>query len=179
MQDGYPVRNEFRDVSEKVYNSEVMSVDFSHHNVEAQKIINEWVSNRTEGKIKNMLMDAPNPATDVIITSALYFSGEWDQHFFAGGTKRKAFTVNDNETIYADMMVNGGEFPFYEDKKLGAKIIAFPYKGKEVTRERLKTISNIQNLFFFCPRTCDYNYIINLFRYPCTLFYQRKQARKQ
>ncbi|XP_058795977.1 leukocyte elastase inhibitor [Phymastichus coffea] len=133
VEDQFPVRNEFRDVSEKVYNSEVISVDFSHRSDEAQRIINDWVSNRTEGKIENMLQETPSPATDVIITSALYFNGEWDQHFFDGGTKKKPFIVNKNETIYVDMMVNGGEFPFYEDKKLGAKIIAFPYKGRGVS----------------------------------------------
>ncbi|OXU26666.1 hypothetical protein TSAR_014493, partial [Trichomalopsis sarcophagae] len=133
VEDGYPVREQFKAVSEKVYKSEVISVDFSHHNRQAQSVINDWVSNKTNHKIKNMLYEPPSPLTDVIITSALYFSGEWEQHFMEGSTKRKPFTIENGETVYVDMMYNGGYFPFYEDKQLGVKIIGFPYKGHEVT----------------------------------------------
>lgn len=31
------------------------------------------------------------------------------------------------------MMYNGGDFPFYEDKSLGVKILALPYKGLEMS----------------------------------------------
>ena len=46
---------------------------------------------------------------------------------------RKPFNIEPNETVYVDMMFNGGWFPFYEDKELGLKIIGFPYKGREVS----------------------------------------------
>lgn len=35
------------------------------------------------------------------------------------------------------MMYNGGNFPFYEDKSLGVKILALPYKGLEVISENI------------------------------------------
>lgn len=45
---------------------------------------------------------------------------------------RKPFFIEPNNTIEVDMMYNGGNFPFYEDKSLGVKILALPYKGLEV-----------------------------------------------
>lgn len=48
---------------------------------------------------------------------------------------RKPFTIENGETVYVDMMYNGGYFPFYEDKNLGVKIIGLPYKGLEVSTQ--------------------------------------------
>ncbi|XP_011494012.1 PREDICTED: leukocyte elastase inhibitor [Ceratosolen solmsi marchali] len=132
VQDGYPIRKEFRAVSDKIYKSDVTSVDFSNHNDKAQSIINNWVDDKTMGKIKKLLNEPPNPLSAVIIASALYFNGEWNQHFYEG-TKRKAFYIEPNEIIYVDFMYNGGTFPFYEDQNLGLKIIGLPYKGLKVS----------------------------------------------
>ncbi|KAJ8687226.1 hypothetical protein QAD02_023020 [Eretmocerus hayati] len=131
VEDGYPIREQFKQVSEKVYKSETINVDFSHNSKGAQNFINEWVSNRTMNKINHMLTDPPNPTTDVIILSAMYFHGEWNQYFMEGNTKRREFET-DGSKVYVDMMFNGGSFPFYEDRNLGLKIVGFPYKGLEV-----------------------------------------------
>lgn len=45
---------------------------------------------------------------------------------------RKEFFIEPNDTVEVDMMYNGGNFPFYEDKTMGVKILALPYKGLEV-----------------------------------------------
>lgn len=45
---------------------------------------------------------------------------------------RRQFFIEPNDTVEIDMMYNGGNFPFYEDKALGVKILALPYKGLEV-----------------------------------------------
>lgn len=36
-------------------------------------------------------------------------------------------------TALAEMMANGGEFPYYRDNKLGCEIMGFPYKGNKTT----------------------------------------------
>lgn len=113
-------------------------------------------------KIDSILDEKPNPWTTVILLSALYFKGEWNQHFMGAMTRRymilsfistdrvkkwyyfyffhnyeifscrKEFFIEPNDTVEVDMMYNGGNFPFYEDKALGVKILALPYKGLEV-----------------------------------------------
>lgn len=54
----------------------------------AQDAINAWVRQKTMGKIDNILTDVPPPDTTLILLSALYFNGEWNQHFFNGATRR-------------------------------------------------------------------------------------------
>lgn len=41
------------------------------------------------------------------------------------------------------MMYNGGNFPFYEDKSLGVKILALPYKGLEVSESNINIRDNV------------------------------------
>ncbi|XP_015517868.2 serine protease inhibitor 28Dc [Neodiprion lecontei] len=133
VRDGYPIRREFQAVSRDVYKSEVINLDFEKNGRDAQEKVNSWVSQKTRGKISEILREPPSPETKVIIASALYFNGEWNQFFIDGATKRKRFTVAPGEVVDVDMMFNGGEFPFFEDKELQAKIVGLPYKGKEVT----------------------------------------------
>ncbi|XP_012282118.1 serine protease inhibitor 28Dc isoform X2 [Orussus abietinus] len=133
VQDGYPIRSEFRKISKDVYKSEVINLDFHGHPNEAKQTVNNWVKDRTMGKIRSILDDNPSPMTNVIIASALYFKGEWNQHFMTDATKRKPFTTSSGKIVEVDMMYNGGDFPFFEDKQLKAKIVGLPYKGREVT----------------------------------------------
>ncbi|XP_026825769.1 leukocyte elastase inhibitor B isoform X2 [Ooceraea biroi] len=131
VQEGYPIRPEFRAISENAYKSEVMSVDFKRRGIEARDTINNWVKERTMEKITSILNEVPNPLTNVILLSALYFNGEWNQHFLNSQTRKKQFFIEPNDVINVDMMYNGGNFPFYEDKSL--KIVALPYKGLEMS----------------------------------------------
>lgn len=39
-------------------------------------------------KIDNILNEKPDPLTTVILLSALYFKGEWNQHFIESMTQR-------------------------------------------------------------------------------------------
>lgn len=71
-----------------VYKSEVINLDFERKGKEAEDIINNWVKERTMGKIDGILNSVPDPTTMVILLSALYFKGEWNQHFLEGMTQK-------------------------------------------------------------------------------------------
>lgn len=110
-----------------------MNVDFQERGKEAQDKINAWVKEKTNGKISTILNDVPSAATKVIIASALYFNAEWNRYFIKGATGRKVFSIEPNQQILVDMMYNAGDFPFYEDKNYGVKIVGLPYKGLDVS----------------------------------------------
>ncbi|XP_003706537.2 leukocyte elastase inhibitor [Megachile rotundata] len=133
VQDGYPIRRQFELLSEAIYKNAVINVDFARNGRAAQIAINQWVNAKTRGKISTILNDVPGPETSVILLSALYFSGEWNQHFLERSTRRKQFFIEPDKPVDVDLMLNGGDFPFYEDKQLGVKILALPYKGNETS----------------------------------------------
>ncbi|XP_043587483.1 leukocyte elastase inhibitor-like [Bombus pyrosoma] len=133
VQNGFPILPQFKLLSKEIYQTDIFSVDFARNGKGAEEMINMWVQQKTKGKITSILNHAPGPGTAMILLSALYFNGEWDQYFLDGATKRKPFFIEPDETVNVNMMYNGGTFPFYLDKKLGAKIIGFPYKGRELS----------------------------------------------
>lgn len=49
--------------------------------------LNRWVSTQTHGRINNIMPHPPLPDTKTIITSALYFTGEWEYPFFINYTR--------------------------------------------------------------------------------------------
>ena len=167
-------------VSQKVYHNEVINLDFINRADEATKKVNDWVKQRTQGKIQSILTQPVDPETKFIIASALYFNGEWDQYFIKGATQRYALTlksyrrgckitenivnrrpfhITSTESIEVDMMYNSGEFPFYEDKQFGVKIIGLPYKGYDVSQTM--SIQCFIRIFFFVN---SYNVLLSRLR---------------
>ncbi|KAL3267200.1 hypothetical protein HHI36_011336 [Cryptolaemus montrouzieri] len=145
IQDNYPIRKLYQETAEKIYQSEVLNLDFEKNPVHAQRSINAWVSDRTNGKIPEVLSDLPSANTKVIIASAMYFNAEWEHPFFDGATKRRPFYtngVNNPSDVWVDMMSNGGNFPYYKDKVLDCEILGFPYKGNQTTMYVVKPINS-------------------------------------
>lgn len=66
----------------------MINLDFRTKAREARDVINAWVKEQTMGKIDSILNETPDPFTNVILLSALYFKGEWNQHFMGSMTRR-------------------------------------------------------------------------------------------
>ncbi|XP_012255631.2 leukocyte elastase inhibitor-like [Athalia rosae] len=164
VKDGFPIRNEYRAVSQNVYKSEVFNLDFASGRGRPEAVVNRWVQEKTRGKIPTILNGPPPAETSVIIASALYFNGEWNQFFIDGATRRKTFTVAPGETVEVDMMYNGGEFPFFEDRKLKAKILGLPYKGREVTMYVVLPTDRSPDAIRTLERNLDVNTLETLIR---------------
>lgn len=136
IQEGYPIRQIYKETTESLYSSEVLNVNFANNPHSAQQIVNAWVSERTNGKIPSILNETPSSATKVILASAMYFKAQWEKPFFEGTTKKRPFYPNGRHAkgeILIDMMSNGGVFPYFKDTTLNCEIIGFPYKGNQTT----------------------------------------------
>lgn len=63
------------------------------------------------------------------------------------------FFIEPQQSVDVDMMFIQAEFPYYEDKKLGATIIGLPYNGSEVRfSQKIKFHFNLnksENVFNF------------------------------
>lgn len=86
IQNKYPVRQLYQDTVQQLYDSEIFHVDFEGRPGEAQKAINQWVAQRTKGKIKDILAETPTASTKVILATAMYFKALWASPFFEGAT---------------------------------------------------------------------------------------------
>ncbi|KAK7604585.1 hypothetical protein V9T40_005771 [Parthenolecanium corni] len=135
VQEGYPIKPSYIENAKSIYNNEVIAVNFEDTTAASRKI-NQWVSEKTNGKISSIVDPSLDPLTRVIITGTLYFNGNWEYPFIPEATKWQKFYLGSNgkadkRSVQVEMMVNQAEIPYYEDRSRGLHAIGMPYKNKE------------------------------------------------
>lgn len=116
-----------------VYHTEVIPLDFSGNQAQSRDTINKWVSDSTFGKIPNIITGQIPHGTNVILASALYFKGFWENSFFELATALDNFYPDGKSAspVKVQMMATGGAFPYYDSAEYNCRIIGFPYKGNK------------------------------------------------
>jgi serpin B len=104
------------------YDSELFTRDFQ--NPQTVSEINNWVSNRTEGKIKEIVKDL-NPPLVMLLLNAIYFKGAWEIEFDKTKTQQQAFFLPDGNAVGVDMMTTAGNFSYYAGEN--CEIVRLPY----------------------------------------------------
>lgn len=110
-----PLREIYRKYLNDVYRGDVLNTDFKQSE-EARLFINEWVRNHTEGNIEKFLVHPLPTSTKVVLLSALYFKGQWEQPFVPEYTMKIPFNTTKNE-VMADLMLNFGHFRYSFSRK--------------------------------------------------------------
>ena len=87
-------------------------------------IINGWISQKTHGKINNML-DVIPPDAVLYLINALYFKGIWTIQFDKAKTKEMDFTLLDGSKKKVQMMSSKEQYMYFRDEKFEA--ISLPY----------------------------------------------------
>lgn len=134
IQENYPFLNEYLNFIENYYIGKATEVDFS--NVDAAALlINQWVEEITNGKIKDFLKGSDiHPLTALILTNAIYFKGDWKIQFDPEITTEKDFEISKEDVIKVSMMshsVPETEFNYTETEEL--QILEMPYKGDKIS----------------------------------------------
>ena len=159
---------EYINNAEKYYGAKLENIDFS--NVDnAVKVINTWVENQTNNKIKDIISkDFINNTTKIVIANAIYFKGKWLIAFEEKNTKEKEFTNDFGQKLNANMMSLYDErFNYFEDSQLQA--IELPYKGYDLSaivvlpKKDLESLNGFDNTKFNNILNSLSNEKVNLF----------------
>ena len=126
LRDGLNLKQAYKDDTALYYGSTLKELNFMEQPEEARKTINAWISDKTNGKIKDLLGEM-NPDTQMILTNAVYFNAEWKDKFNKKSTEPKKFYIDNNNETNVSMMRAHREYMFGEFD--GFKIIRLPYKG--------------------------------------------------
>ena len=100
----YVIKNEFLELNKKLYYVEPESVDFVNNGEHTRGLINTWVKQETNDKIKDLL--PPNfitPDTRLVLVNALYFKGDWEDKFVPKNTRKQDFHTSSGEVVKVDM----------------------------------------------------------------------------
>jgi len=150
VQKDYPLLPEYMTTIEKYHGGKASNVDFIGETEKTRKIINTFIEEQTNNKIKDLLpAGSINPLTRVVITNAIYFKGEWVWQFKPEDTRKMDFKVTPTETVQADMMYmkpEEPEFVYMNSEKL--ELLELPYKGERFSMVILlpkKSLEELEN----------------------------------
>ncbi|MFB6131940.1 MAG: serpin family protein [Halanaeroarchaeum sp.] len=130
--EGYPFAEDYLSLLEEHYGGGLRQADFAGDPEGARARINDWVADRTEDRIENLLPSGSiTPATVLVLTNAIYFMAGWQFQFDPEETTPGTFTALDRSTATVPMMQQTLQTN-YADLD-GAKAIELPYVGREVS----------------------------------------------
>lgn len=121
----------FIQVLMKDFRSPLQQVDFHVELTQSIQKINQWVLQRTSGKIQNILSSQDVTAnTMMALTTAAQIKGSWASPFDRKETKQVSFYSTPQRALHAEMMQNTGQYSVWRGEKWD--ILALPYEqGKE------------------------------------------------
>ncbi|KAM4543863.1 leukocyte elastase inhibitor-like isoform 1-T1 [Fundulus diaphanus] len=130
----YQFVQEFLESTRKHYRAELETVDFAQNSEAARVNINGWVEKKTQGKIKDMLVqDSVDNMTKLVLVNAIYFKGNWDKQFKANSTRDAPFRINQKDTKEVKMMYQKSKFPLTFISDVNCQVLEMPYQGKELS----------------------------------------------
>jgi serine protease inhibitor len=92
--------------------------------------INDWVKQKTEGKIKEILEEL-DPNSVCVILNAIYFKGVWESQFSKDHTQDAPFSVSPTKKVTVPLMYQKDDFKMLREKDFQA--VSIPYKGKDLS----------------------------------------------
>jgi len=120
--EGANVLETFKTVNQTYFDAAVEELDFSDPG--AVDIINNWIEDKTNDKIQDMLDEIPAGAYMYLI-NAIYFNATWLYEFDKADTYTGSFQMEDNTTMDADFMVVEGSF--YRTANMYYSAVELPY----------------------------------------------------
>ena len=120
--EGYPVLEEFIKTNEDYFLAAVKEADFS--DPLTVDLINAWIEEQTNDKIKDMLDQIPVDAIMYLI-NAIYFNADWKYEFPKENTYQGDFKLENGSKSGADYMVVEGDFLYTGNNDFAA--VELPY----------------------------------------------------
>uniref|UniRef100_A0A8C2BWJ6 Leukocyte elastase inhibitor n=1 Tax=Cyprinus carpio TaxID=7962 RepID=A0A8C2BWJ6_CYPCA len=125
---------EYLDSTLKLYHADLQAVDFIGASDESRQLINKWVEEQTENKIKDLLQPGViNGLTRLVLVNAIYFKGTWMHTFEALNTREMPFKINQNESRPVQMMYQKEMFPFRYIPEYELQVLELPYEQEELS----------------------------------------------
>ena len=97
----FQIETPFLATNADYYNAEVRSLDFN--SPDAKEIINSWVEDQTNHKIRNLISEI-NPVDIMFLINAIYFKGSWKIKFDKDATRAQNFYLIDGSSKEVAMM---------------------------------------------------------------------------
>lgn len=128
LREGIQFDRDFLERNEYFYQALIAELDFSSG--QAVKDINRWVSDSTEGMIKEIIADPISPETIMFLINTVYFQGDWSEAFNSRDTRMDVFHNVSGETVEVPFMYRSG-MTEYLKKEGEFEAVRLPYGTEE------------------------------------------------
>lgn len=129
-QKSYPFLPEFLDLLAENYGAGLRLLDFADPE-SSRATINKWVSDQTEGRIKNLIPPGVlDKLTRLVLTNAIYFNAAWSRPFEKSQTQDGAFHLTGGGQVTVPMMKTTESLGYAEGQNVQA--VELPYDGQEL-----------------------------------------------
>lgn len=122
----------FLDTLAQNYGAGIKLLDFVASPDPSRVRINDWVAQRTEQRIRDLLpAGSISSDTRLVLVNAVYFNAAWESQFSAAATADAAFTRLDGTTATVPLMRQTEYFSYAEGS--GYQAVELPYDGGELS----------------------------------------------
>lgn len=154
VQNDFPLRISYLDLLSRHYDAGVNLLDFINAPDSSSVIINDWVSDQTNDRIKNLIpKGAITIDTRLVLTNAIYFLADWLYKFDPAKTDNQPFHREDGSSVSTPLMSIGGashdsamKFAYkdcsyslqgvnYVAIDSSEKVLELPYKGERIVMD--------------------------------------------
>jgi serpin B len=127
-QDGFAFHEDFLKVLAANYGAGLRLLDFMSQPEAARQVINDWVAEETEERIKDIVPPgAITPETRLVLANAIYFNASWLHPFDEGSTHDEVFHLLDGSEASVPMMTQQESFGYARGD--GYQAVSLPYYG--------------------------------------------------
>jgi serpin B len=133
-QKGHSFLEGFLDMLAVNYGAGLRLLDFAADPEGARQVINEWVSEQTEERIKDLIpQGGVDAATRLVLANAIYFFGKWAHPFDASRTRDGVFYTLDGREMLVPMMrmPEAEGLPYLGGD--GYQAVELPYQREEMS----------------------------------------------
>lgn len=131
-QQGFKFLPAFLDVLAENYGAGLRTVDYINQTEKSRTTINDWVSNQTSGKIKDLIPPGSvNIDTRLVLTNAIYFNAAWLNPFDKNATNSGTFHTLANGDVTVPMMHQTEGLKYAEGDNYQA--VELPYDGNQLS----------------------------------------------
>jgi serpin B len=114
------------------YGAGLRVLDFANEPEESRIAINDWASDQTEGRIKNVLPEGSvDSLTRFILANAIYFNAAWKYEFDEDRTRDDPFYLLEGGEVTVPMMRQTRSFGYAEGD--GYQAVELLYDGSELS----------------------------------------------
>ncbi|VDM80178.1 unnamed protein product, partial [Strongylus vulgaris] len=122
----FSIKKEYVDLITEKYSARIKTLDFQQTE-ETAKIIDDFVSNATENKIKNFITEDSVKDGFSLIVNAIYFKAKWLYEFQKQSTKKRAFYFSETNKKEIDFLGEIGKNRLYAENE-DVEVLSLPYK---------------------------------------------------